>query len=155
MAQGLAHASNKRNLCEEVQRVCSGTLYRLVLELSRKAVQADILIAIRRFKNVVRWKNFWNDQKQSTESEVNEVIEEESRFMATGLNTNLEPTFGVKTAKHGSDNLEDFLTVVGKTLLKEAFKCQRFELPDRNNVLQELKNPDVSTSRQTKLSPQE
>ena len=37
-----------------------------------------------------------------------------SRFKATGLNTSLKPTFGLKTAKHGSDNLEGFLTAVEK-----------------------------------------
>ena len=34
--------------------------------------------------------------------------------MTTGLNTGLKPTFGVKTAKHGSDNLEGFLKAVKK-----------------------------------------
>ena len=58
---------------------------------------------------------FWGDQKQSTETEVNEVIEENSRFMTTGLNTGLKPTFGVKTAKHRSDTLEGFLTAVEKS----------------------------------------
>ena len=52
--------------------------------------------------------------KQSTETELNEVIKENYRFMATGLNTGLKPTFGVKTAKQGSDNLEGFLTTVEK-----------------------------------------
>ena len=76
MAQGLAHVSNMENLPQEVQRVCSGTSDRFVPEPSRKAVQADILIAIRRLKNVVRWKEFWRDQKQSTKPEANEEIEE-------------------------------------------------------------------------------
>ena len=61
---------------------------------------------------MVRWKEFWRDQKQSTElNELNEETEE-SRFMATGLNTGLKPTFGIKTAKHGSENIEGFLTAV-------------------------------------------
>ena len=65
--------------------------------------------------------------------------------MVTGLNTGLKPTFGVKTAKHGYDNLGGFLTAVGETLLKEAFERQRFERPNRTtseiyDVLQELKN---------------
>ena len=64
---------------------------------------------------MVSWKEFWRYQKQSTEPEANEEIEEESRFMATGLNTGLKPTFGVKIAKHGSDNLKGFLTAVKKT----------------------------------------
>ena len=65
---------------------------------------------------MVRWKEFWRGQKQSTETELNELNEEEnSIFMATGLNTCLNPTFGIKAVKHGSDNLEGFLTAVEKT----------------------------------------
>ena len=33
--------------------------------------------------------------------------------MATGLNNGLKPTFGIKTAKHGYENIEGFLTAVG------------------------------------------
>ena len=51
--------------------------------------------------------------------------------MVTGLNTGLKPIFRIKTAKHGSDNLEVFLTAVGKTLLNEAFRHQRFERPNK------------------------
>ena len=93
---------------------------------------------------MVRWKEFWRDQKQSTETELNVVIEEEnSRFVATGLNTSLNPTFGIETSKNGSDNLEGFLTVVKKTLLKKAFKHRRFERPNKKtseiyDVLQRL-----------------
>ena len=129
MAQGPDHASNMENLREGFQRVCSETSDQFVPEPSLKYVQADILIAMIRFKNVVRWKEFWNDQKQSTKAELQEVNEEEdSRFKAAGLNTGFKPMFGLKTANHGSDNLEGFLIAVGKTLLKEAFKLRRFEL---------------------------
>ena len=83
MAQGLARASNMENLRKEVQRVCSGTSDWFVPEKSRKCVQDDILISIRRFKNVVRWKEFWRDQKQPTKNKLNALNEEEeSRFMA-------------------------------------------------------------------------
>ena len=79
--------------------------------------------------------------------------------MTTGLNIGLKYTFGGKTANHGSDNLEGFLTSVGENLLKEAFKCQRLECPNRktseiDDVLQELKNPDASASQKTRLNPQ-
>ena len=113
MAQGLAHASNMENIRKEVQHVFSGISDRFVSEPSQKSVQSNILIAIRRFKNVVRWKEFWRDQKQSTETELNEE-NEGSRFMATGLNTGLKPTFGLNTAKHGSKNIEGFLTAVSR-----------------------------------------
>ena len=95
---------------------------------------------------MVRRKEFWRDQKQSAKTDVNEEIEENPRFMATGLNTGLKPTFGIKAEKHGSDNLRGFLTAVGKTILKEAFKRRRVERPNRRtseiyDVLQELKKP--------------
>ena len=75
MAQGLAHASNMENIRKEFQRVCSGISDRFSPQPPQKAVQADILIAIRIFKNMVRWKGFCLDQKQSTKPEVNEVSE--------------------------------------------------------------------------------
>ena len=108
---------------------------------------------------MVRWKEFWRDQKQSTKPEENK-IEEKYIFMATGLNTGLKPAFGVNTEKHRSDNLEGFLTSVGKTLLREAFKRKRFDRQNRKTVeiyeiLQELKNPDVSMSLRIKRTPQE
>ena len=56
MAHGLAHVSNMENIYDEVQRVCSGTSYRFVLEPSQKYVQAKLLISIIRFKNLVQWK---------------------------------------------------------------------------------------------------
>ena len=104
----------------------------LTLSISRKHVQAEILFAMMRFKNVVRWKAFWRDQKKSTKTELNELNEEENcRFMSTGLNTGLHPTFVITAAKHGSDNFEGFLTAVRKTLHKEAFKRRLFECPNR------------------------
>ena len=112
MAQDLSHAYNMENICQEVQQVCSGTSDRFVPEPSLKDVQSDILIVMRGFNNVVRWKQFWRDQKQSTETKLNEVIEENSRFISTGLNTGLKLTFGIKTAKHVFDNLGGFLTAV-------------------------------------------
>ena len=75
--------------------------------------------------------------------------------MATGLNTGLKPIFGIKTAKHGSENIKGFLTAVVKTLLKEAFRCQRFKRLNKKTreiyeVLQKLENPDQYVFRQTK-----
>ena len=133
MAPGLAHSSNMENILKELQHVCSGTSDWFVPEPYQKSVQSDILSAIRRFKNVVSWKEFWGVQNQSTKTDLDELNEEneESRFMSTGLNPGLKPTFDLETAKHGSDNLEGFLTAVRKTLLKEAFRRQHFERQTR------------------------
>ena len=78
--------------------------------------------------------------------DVNEEEEEYSRCKATSLDTGLKPTFGIKTANNGSDNLEGFLTAVEKTLLKEAFKRRRFERQNTKTkeiyyILQNLKKP--------------
>ena len=64
--------------------------------------------------------------------------------MDTSISTSLNPTFGIKTAKHGYDNLEGVLTAVGKTLLKEAFKRRHFKRLNKKtseiyDVLQRLK----------------
>ena len=53
-----------------------------------------------------------------------------------------------------------FLTAVGKNLLKEDFKRRRFERPNKktseiDEVIQGLKNPDVSVFRKKKTIPRE
>ena len=95
------------------------------------------------------------------QTELNYINKEEnSRFISTGLNTGLNPNFGINSLKHGSDNPKFLLTAMKKTLLKEAFKRQCSERPNRKTseiyeVLQRLKNPDVSVIRQTKPIPRE
>ena len=128
MAQGLVHASNMQNIPEEVQHVCNGNCFSSIQNDPGNHHQVDILISMRIFKNVLRWKEFCRDQKQESETKLNEMNEEEeSRSMATGLNINLKPTFGIKNVKHVATNLEGFLKVVGKILLKEAFKRRCFK----------------------------
>ena len=95
MAQYLARAPNMEIFREDVQRVCSGTSDRFLPEPSQKSIQADLLITIITFKNVVRWKEFWWDQKQSTKNEIPE--EGDTIFKATGLNSGLKPKFCLKT----------------------------------------------------------
>ena len=109
-------------------------------EPSQNSVQDNILIEIRCFRNVDRWKEFWRDKKKT---ELNDE-DDYSRFMATGLSTGLNPIFGLKIAKQVSDNLEGLLTAVGKNLLKEAFRRRRFKQPTKKareiyEVLQKLK----------------
>ena len=60
---------------------------------------------------MVRRKELLRDQKQSTK---NELLEEkgDNIFKATGLSTCIKPIFGLNTVKHGSNNLEGFLTAI-------------------------------------------
>ena len=58
-------------------------------------------------------------------------------------------TFGLNTAKYGSENIEGFLTAVERTLLKEAFQRRHVERPINktrkiHDFLQKLKNMDLS-----------
>ena len=50
--------------------------------------------------------------------------------MATGLDTGLNPTFGIKNAMYGPNNFKGFQTSVEKNLLREDLRCRRFELPE-------------------------
>ena len=54
--------------------------------------------------------------KKSTGNEIPE--EDKIIFKSTGLNTVLQPKFGLKTAKHDSCNIEGFLTAVERNFLK-------------------------------------
>ena len=66
MAQGIYRASNIENIHKEVQHICVGTLDQFVPEPPKKYVQTDLIISLRRFKNVFWWKEFWQGQKQET-----------------------------------------------------------------------------------------
>ena len=50
---------------------------------------------------------------------------------ATGLRMVLKPIFVFKNAKHGPNNIEGLLPVVGKNLPREAFRRRRFERPNK------------------------
>ena len=149
MAQGPAHASNMENLREEVQRVCSGTSDRFVPEPSRSLFKGTYSLQWEGLKIWLGGKNFGATKTINRNGTTRcKWRRRNSRFKATGLNTGLKPTFGIKNAKHGSDNLEGFLTAAEKTLPKEAFKRWRFERQNTKTkeiyvILQRL-NPDLS-----------
>ena len=54
--QGLYRDFNMEILQKEVQHICIGTLYCFIPEPSQNYVQADQIILLIRFNNVVRWK---------------------------------------------------------------------------------------------------
>ena len=53
--------------------------------------------------------------------------------MATGLNTSLNPNFGIKTVKHGSDNPEGFLTTVEKNPTQGGFPTPTLRTTEQEN----------------------
>ena len=69
------------------------------------------------------------NQKKPTKPELSDAIGAILKF--TGLYTGLKPTFGVKTANNGSENIESFLPVTEITLLKEAFQRRNYNYPNK------------------------
>ena len=72
--------------------------------------------------------------------------------MSNGLNTGLKPTFGIRTAKNGSDNLKGFLTLVGKPSQRrlsnaDAPNAQSGRQVKSTKFFKDWKNPDVSVFR--------
>ena len=127
MSQGIFYTSNTENIGNRVQRICSGNSVWFVPEPSPKPVHFDLLIALRIFNNVFRWKDFWLHQKQQTELELPENYE--SRFKLSSLNTRLKPKFGLNIAKHRSKTLKSFLSAVEIIFLKEASNAAAFNVP--------------------------
>ena len=109
---------------EAVLHLVNGTSNKYVPALSRRKIQAELLIGIRQFKHSVRWKEFWLKYKEGSETDSEGVMEEEEKIDEEGLNTNLRPKY--KSEMKGSEQLEMFLTQAEKELLSIGWtlKCQ-------------------------------
>ena len=68
---------------------------------SSRLIQADLLIGIHRFKNSVRWKEFWLKYEEGSETDSEGVMEEEEKYYEEGLNTKLRPNS--KSSMKGSE----------------------------------------------------
>ena len=64
-----------------------------------RLIQADQLIGINKFTNLVRWKYFWLKYEEGSGADY-EVVMEEEKFYEEGLITNLRPKS--KSAMKGS-----------------------------------------------------
>ena len=53
--------------------------------------------------------------------------------MATGMNTSLKPTFGIKTEKYVSENLEGFLTAVEKPSSRKLYNANNLNARTRKS----------------------
>ena len=52
------------NLHKEVLNLCNGTLDKYVPEPTKEQITENIILALRRYKNSCRWKEFWRDSKE-------------------------------------------------------------------------------------------
>ena len=64
-------------ITEAVLHLVNGTLDKYIPALSRRLIQADLLIGIPQFKNSVRWKEFWLKYEEGSETDSEGVMEEE------------------------------------------------------------------------------
>ena len=117
---------NNPSIKEEVQHITRETSEKYIAQPSRRQVLADLLIGLKRFRNVVRWKEFFllekvkklKAQNLSPTSTINDFNfdEEEKIVEDEGLNTKLQSKF-IKSAPKGTDGTEAFLRETERTLL--------------------------------------
>ena len=127
-----------REIGEEVQMVTSEISEKFVPLPKRDNSLGDLLVGLKRFRNVVRWKEFFLNQQKENEEKTSEsendllsnaeVIQEEKEFPRS-LGTNLKPTI-CKQAPIGSNNLESFLSEVESTLINQVYDY--YEVKKRN-----------------------
>ena len=75
---------------EAVIHLVNGNSNRYVPAPSRRLIQDELLIGIRQFKNSIRWKEFWLEYEEGSETDSEGVMEEET-LDEEGLNTKLRP----------------------------------------------------------------
>ena len=115
---------------EEVQAITRDTSEKYIIPPNEKQVLGDLLIGLKRFRNTVRWKEFFRLEKLkklqrnlSPTSTINNFDfekggEEEIVPEDEGLWTKLKPSF-TKSAPKGSDELETFLRELERKLLSD------------------------------------
>ena len=96
------------NLVNQVQILNSGTSFNYVCSPSKFNIQADMLLALKRFKNSARWREFFRGN-QSQKDESDSVDGSETPLDFVGLGTKLKPFRKLKYAPRGTEALEKFL----------------------------------------------
>ena len=92
---------------EAVLNLCNETLTKYVPVLSHRSFQVELLIGLCQFKNYVRCKEFWL-QNRAVIMEESRSEEEEDYFDKEGLGTKLRPKS--KGAYKGSDDLDNLIS---------------------------------------------
>ena len=117
-------------LSEEVQAITRDTSEKYIIQPSKTQVLGDLLIGLKRFRNAVRWKEFFRLEKikklrknlspTSTITDFDFEDAEEDNFEPKdeGLGTRLKPNF-TTSAPRGSDTLETFLRDLERKLLSD------------------------------------
>ena len=123
-------------LQKSVLRVTNETSDKFVPAPSRNQILSDLLIGLKRFRNVVRWKHFFAEKKRKEEELKNSPLsqpafnnkfsfetEENENARQTnpeGLKSGLKPANQTQNAPIGSPETESFLKELEETLIKQV-----------------------------------
>ena len=123
-------------LQKSVLRVTNETSDKFVPAPSRNQILSDLLIGLKRFRNVVRWKHFFAEKKRKEEELKNSPLsqpafnnkfscetEENENARQTnpeGLKSGLKPANQTQNAPIGSPKTESFLKELEETLVKQV-----------------------------------
>ena len=105
----------------EVQSITSETSEKFVAEPSKADALSDLIIGLKRYKNTIRWKEYFmnNPCNDSTNynDKINKVNKSESTkdklktSISASLGNKLKPTNKSKNAPPGSSTLEAYILV--------------------------------------------
>ena len=125
-------------LQKSVLRVTNETSDKFVPAPSRNQILSDLLIGLKRFRNVVRWKHFFAEKKRKEEELKNsplsqpafnnkfsfETEENENARKANseGLKSGLKPENQTQNDPIRSLETESFLKELGDTLIKRVME---------------------------------
>ena len=110
-----------------VQAITSVTSEKFVTTPSRMNVLSDLLIGLKRFRNAIRWKAFFQEKAEEennkTVKRTKELAEDKSTSTSESkgsLNTKMKPSNKSKYAPMASRKVEAFLKEVETTLIKQV-----------------------------------
>ena len=158
---------NNPPIMEEVRHITRETSEKYIVQPSKRQVLADLLIGLKRFRNAVRWKEFFfleklkklKEKNLSPTSTINnfDFNEDEEKIEEEGLGTNLKSNY-VKSAPKGSDKTEAFLRDIERTLLQELETNKPPPLTKKGKEIRHMEknlqaDPEYVVSRPIRRTP--
>jgi len=137
---------SRTSLEREVLHVTNETSDKFVPAPDRNLVLSDLLIGLKRFRNVVRWKYFFAEKKRVEEESkdsplsqnafnsrfsFNEIENEEKAMNNQSLNSGLKAANTTQNAPIGSPETESFLKELERILITQAAE-EKFPKKERD-----------------------
>ena len=161
------HSDEIYNLKREILHVTNETSEKIVLAPSKEQILADLIIGLKRFRNTVRWKWFFQEEKRKKKelknsplsqialngvfnfNDYNDSIEGNNNpdnDKNEGLKSGLKPVQTTQNAPIGSPEVEEFLYEVEQKLIAQVNEEKNLIQKPRDRLivqlLKDLKNSD-------------